>query len=226
MKTKITLAIACFISFILCSAAVAYYPMLIVRECPHCKAHVIQEKTLSGNMIGATYCTDGMLEASMHPDHPLLVKCPICFRLFWLEDATEVDSGFDATKGKPQVMAPSEKELLGFLSESSLPKEKEFYLRSHAWSAANNSWRWLPNPRPAFSKQQVQNLKAFSKMLDETEPNHRILMAEIERELGNFDECFHLLSYQFDEGYERAVDFIRKLAQEKVRAVKPFEPGK
>ena len=63
-------------------------------------------------------------------------------------------------------------------------------------------------------------------MLDETEPNQRILKAEIARELGEFDECLRFLSYQFEEGYDHAVGFIRKLAEEKVRAVKPFEPAK
>ena len=53
MKTKITLAMVMFIGFVLCSAAVAYYPMPIVRECPHCKAHVVHEETVSGNTIGA-----------------------------------------------------------------------------------------------------------------------------------------------------------------------------
>jgi hypothetical protein len=53
-----------------------------------------------------------------------------------------------------------------------------------------------------------------------------MLKAEIARELGWFDECLLLLSYQFEEGYDWAVGFIRKLAEEKVRAVKVFEPGK
>ncbi len=35
-----------------------------------------------------------------------------------------------------------------------------------------------------------------------------------------------LLSYQFDKDYEGAVGFIKKLAEEKVRAVKPFELAK
>jgi hypothetical protein len=38
---------------------VAYMPVLIVSECPHCKAHVVEEDTLSGNTIGAKYYTDG-----------------------------------------------------------------------------------------------------------------------------------------------------------------------
>ena len=78
MKTKITLAMACFIGFVLCSTVVAYMPMLIVRECPHCKAHVVQEETVSGNTIGASYWTDGKREAKMLPDHPWLAKCPVC----------------------------------------------------------------------------------------------------------------------------------------------------
>ena len=54
MKTRITLAMIMFIGFVLCSTVVAYMPMLIIRECPHCKAHVVQEETVSGNTIGAT----------------------------------------------------------------------------------------------------------------------------------------------------------------------------
>ena len=102
MKTKITLAMTCFIGFVLCSAVVAYYPMLIVRECPHCKAHVVQEETVSGNTIGAKFYTDGKREAKMLPDHPWLVKCPDVQRLFWVDEAVEVDIGFDAAKGKPR----------------------------------------------------------------------------------------------------------------------------
>jgi hypothetical protein len=63
-------------------------------------------------------------------------------------------------------------------------------------------------------------------MLDEKEPNQRILKAEIARELGNFDECLELLSHQFDERYGHAVGFIKKLAEEKVRGVRAFAPAK
>ena len=150
----------------------------------------------------------------------------MCSGLFWVDEAVEVDTGFDAAKGKQQVLAPSEKELLGFLSGPALPRDKETLPAVAAWRSANDAWRRNPNATPAFSKDQVQNLKALSEMLDETEPNQRILKAEIARELGQFDECLLLLSYQFDEGYDYAVGFIKKLAEEKVRVVKPFTPGK
>ena len=41
----------------------------------------------------------------------------------------EINVGFDAAKGKPQVMAPSEKEMLNFLAGQGLPKDQEIYLR-------------------------------------------------------------------------------------------------
>jgi hypothetical protein len=62
-----------------------------------------------GNTIGAIYWTDGKREAKMLPNHPWLVKCPVCSRLFWVDEAVGVDTGFDAAKGKEQVLAPSEK---------------------------------------------------------------------------------------------------------------------
>jgi hypothetical protein len=226
MKTRITLAMAVFIGFVLCSAAVAYYPALIVRECPHCKAHVVQEETVSGNTIGATYWTDGKREAKMLPNHPWLVRCPVCSGLFWVDEAVEVDAGFDAAKGKQQVLAPSENDVLGFLSGPALPRDKELYVRVGAWRSANDAWRRNPNATPAFSKDQEQNLKALSEMLDEKEPNQRILKAEIARELGEFDNCLGLLSQPFDEGYGYAVGFIKKLAEEKVRVVQPISPAK
>jgi hypothetical protein len=226
MKAKITMAMACFIGFILCSAAVAYYPAFIVRECPHCKAHVVQEDTLSGNTIGAKVYTDGKREAKMLPDHPALVKCPVCGGRFWVEEAVEVDYGFEAAEGKKKVQAPAETELLDYLVGQVVPRKQEKYLRFRAWWAANDVWRWLPNPKPAFSNEQVKNLKALSALLDESDSDERIFKAEIARELGNFEECLLLLSYQFEKDYDWTVGFIRKLAEEKMRALKPFEMAK
>jgi hypothetical protein len=226
MKTRITLAMACFIGFVLFSTVVAYYPMLIVRECPHCMANVVQEETVSGNTVGAVLFTDGKRDAPMFPDHPLLARCPVCGRLFWVEEAVEVDSGFEAAEGKMKIQAPSEKELLDYLVGQALPRKQEKYLRFRAWWVANDAWRWLPNPKPSFSKEQVKNLKALSALLDESDQDQRIFKAEIARELEDFEECLLLLSYQFDKGFDRAIGFIKKLAEEKVRAVKPFEPDK
>lgn len=54
----------------------------------------------------------------------------------------------------------------------------------------------------------------------------RILKAEIARELGDFEKCLKLLSYQFEEDYKFTASFISNLAEQKVQSVKPFEAGK
>jgi hypothetical protein len=187
---------------------------------------VVEEQTVSGNTIGAVLFTDGKRHAPMFPDHPQLAKCPVCGGLFWVQEAVEVDYGFEAAEGKKKIQAPSEKELLDYLVGQALPRKQEKYLRFRAWLAANDVWRWLPNPKSDFSKEQVKNLKILATLLDESDPDQRILKAEIARELGNFAECLLLLSYQFDKGYDRAVGFIRKLVEENVRSVKQFSPGK
>ena len=97
--------------------------------------------------------------------------------------------------------------MLDFLAGPALPRDKELYVRVWAWRSANDSWRRVPNATPAFSKDQVKNLKALSDMLDETEPNQRILQAEIARELCEFDQYLRLLFQDFDERYGYAVGF-------------------
>jgi len=214
MKKCFTLAMVVFIGFVLCSIVSAYYPAFIVRECPHCKTHLAQEETVSGNTIGAKLYTDGKREAKMLPDHPWLVRCPHCSNLFWVDEAVQVGSGFEAASGEINVLAPSEKEILNFLEGLTLPKDKEIYLRMHAWWSANDAWRWVPNPKPVFSEAQIKNLEALSAILNEAEPIERILKAEIARELGHFDNSKNLLSFEFADQFNYAASIIRQLAEE------------
>lgn len=74
MKRKIILAMI-IIGIVLYSAVAAYMPMLIVRECPHCKTHVVEQGTLSTMITNATYWTDGYVYAPRLPSTQWLVKC-------------------------------------------------------------------------------------------------------------------------------------------------------
>ncbi len=212
-------ALAFVLVFVL--AADAYIPHMIVRECPRCKAHVVEEATVSGNTIGAVVYTDGKREARMLPDHPWLAKCPLCGGLFWVDEAVEVDGGFDAAEGKFPVMKPTEPELLAFVNAEALPREKERYVRHRAWWAANDAWRRAQGVAPKFSEAQLKNLEALSGMMDETKDVERMFRAEIARELGRFDDCLQLLSQPFEGNLQKFADFIRRLAEEGDRGVRP-----
>jgi hypothetical protein len=147
-------------------------------------------------LLKSKYWTDGYVYAPGIPSNQWLVKCPVCTGLFFVDEAVEVGQGFDAAKGKEPVLAPAEKELIGFLAENVLSKDKEIFLRIRVWWSANHTWRIAAIAESAFSEVQAQNLNALYRLLDESEPGQRILKAEIARELGEFEQCLALLSYQ------------------------------
>jgi hypothetical protein len=229
--TKITLA-ACFIWFFLCSAAVAYYSIPIVRECPHCKSHFVHEETVSGNTIGSVLYTDGKENAPMLPDQPWLVKCPRCKKLFWFDEALKIDTGYKAAEGLPSPMWPSEVDLLNFISSSKPSGKNETNLRLISWRTANDAWRSHPFAKSRFSEEQKNNMRTLSHLLDDTDEIQRILKAEIARELGEFNNCKRLLFYEFADQFSYAASIIRQLAEEgdsRVRLIsssksEPYKP--
>ena len=129
MKTKITVAMIMFIGFVLCSTVVAYMPVLIVRECPHCKAHVVQEDTLSGNTIGAKFYTDGKREAKMLPDHPSLAKCPVCRGCSGSMKPWRWTPASTRPKENSRSWLLQERKCLSFFPARHLPTDKELYVR-------------------------------------------------------------------------------------------------
>jgi hypothetical protein len=78
----------------------------------------------------------------MLPDHPQFVRCPVCSGLFWVDSAAELEGSIDANEKGQKVLAPSEKDLLDYLSRPECPKEREPYIRLRAWWTANDAWRW------------------------------------------------------------------------------------
>ena len=157
----------------------------------------------------------------MWPDHPVgqVSECP---GLFWVDEAVEVDMGFDAAEGKLPVIAPIEKEIQDFLAGSTLAKDKEFYLRLRLWWKANDAWRFVPDAKRPSRRSRCKTLRPCRRCLMNPCQAIESLRPRLRESWGNFDQCLLLLSYQFEEGYDWAVGFIMKLAEENVRAVKGF----
>jgi hypothetical protein len=174
---------ACFIGFVLCSVVAAYTPMFTLWEGPPCKSAVVEETTVSGNTLDTVMFTGEKKHSPMLPNHSQLAKCPVCSGLFWVASAAELEGSIDANKKGQKVLPPSEKDLLDYLARPECPKEREPYLRLRAWWTANDQWRWHPNPKPAFPSEEMKNLQTMSEMLTESKPSHRILKAEIAREM-------------------------------------------
>jgi hypothetical protein len=66
-----------------------------------------------------------------------------------------------------------------------------------------------------LSGPHVNNLEAFSHQLSDSDPNQRLMKAEVMRELSRFDEALSLLAYPYPDNYSHAVTCIRELATSK-----------
>ena len=198
----------------------------IIRECPKCKTHLEQHTMMSGNTFGARFWTDGKMVAPMLPDRPWLVKCPKCYHVFWINDAKKLGTQYRWDKDKKwpktvQPALPTEEDYLNAVRDDNLSDKKELYARRRAWWLANDTIRKNTNATVIFSQAQANNLQKLAALLDERDPNQRLMKAELFRELGQFDQCIKLLSSPFKrERHAYVAAFIRQLAEQKVQAVR------
>ena len=127
----------------------------------------------------------------------------------------------------------SAEDYLSFLANGAFEKRKERYLRLQAWWEGNNIRRQgfdedeetstapadikktITNDAPPFSEDEIANLRAFAKMLNESDEDDRLMKAEIMRELGNYDEAMKLLSKPFNRKLSYAAKIIKKLVEQK-----------
>ena len=198
----------------------------IIRECPKCKTKLKQETTMSGNTFGAHFWTDAKMEAPMLPDRPWLIKCPKCNSLLWINELDKLgeQGSWEEDKKWPDAVEPalpSEEDYFSILQDDSLSDKKKLYAHRRAWWLANDAYRSGKVKNANFSESQKTNLKKFANLINEEDPDQRLLKAEVFRELGQFDDCIKLLSISFEnKRHAEIADFIRSLAEQKVSIVR------
>ncbi len=191
-------------------------------RCSHCAKLIIQYRILSGNTFGARFWTDGKVDAPMLPDSPELVKCPHCKQLVWineLEELPEPTSGSTEWREKAHpYIDPAFSDYLNLLRRESFPPKKEQYLRFRLWWAGNDLRRGKSRG-PLFSDDEIDNLSALAKLLDETAAQDRLTKAEIMRELGDFTTAEQLLREPFSPEIAPAANQINALAKRQISLV-------
>lgn len=195
----------------------------IIRRCPSCEGSIRQRTLASGNTFGARLWTDGKMDAPMLLSYPPLVRCPHCGTLLWLPAADEIGTeppGQAETPGIEDPPDPTEQDLL---EASRTPpvgaQDEEVFIRIEAWHAANDPRRQDGHADVRLSSESIANMEALSQLLDQENPEQRIMKAELAREMGLFDETERLLDFPFEEDLVPTVGFIRRLALEQDRSV-------
>ena len=222
MRQRLKITYAVLLAIIGAATAWAFQPAPnIIRACPECSGEIVQGAMASGNTFGARMWTDGKMEAPMLPDYPLLVKCPNCQALFWINEAKEIGQGgfFDENPGWPNAkepVLPTESDFLRALATGGMSREKDLYLRRKYWEAINDAYRTNASAVAAFTPLQERLLRSLADVFDVADPNQRIAKAEIFRELRMYDDCIRLLADPFDkEIHAKVAAIIRELAVKK-----------
>ena len=203
-----------------------------VLQCPSCAAVVLQPTISSGNTIGAIYYTDGYMDAPMFPQPSVLVRCPVCREPFLRSQARLLghydrfgatmfadEAGQDvqdpAWRRAPRVMKPVHADYVPVLIKRRFTRETEVELRIEFMQVCNHPRRQLaPDAeRPAVTAPERANLQMLASLLDLLDPEERLILAEVRRQLGEFDRAAEALTQDFPEDFALAAGRIRELVE-------------
>ena len=203
-----------------------------IHKCPKCKALFLKGTLRSGNTIGATYFTDGKMNAVMLKEFPKITKCDTCNKIFWLNKPIgEWLSKSEQRYYSFKFRKPKNFTQACFLSiyeyqeaidlEIYKNKEEEIFLRIKLWHSFNDRIRYLSKTKdPAIFYNELYknendqvlfetNCHKLIEILNKNDENDLLLLAELYRNIGNFDECISILQTVSNPKYQKAADFIK-----------------
>jgi len=198
----------------------------ILRRCESCGQPFGQPTIRSGNTFGATYWTDGRMDAPMLPDRPELVKCPSCKAMLWIEDQESIGEVYPSQFRDPEFKdlrlfaLPSAEDYLRVLADDS-PRPRptseaahqwQRYVRVRAWWAFNDPRRTAAVKAP-ITAAETANLRALVDLLDDRDANDRLMKAEVLRELGQFEDAAEILASVTGEGFRKAAAILSSLVE-------------
>jgi hypothetical protein len=173
-----------------------------IIACPHCGFLARQHTLLSGNTFGAIFWTDGKMLAPMLPEFPAITRCARCTRVYWIEDAQVIGEERDG-ETVPEEWKHAQVVRTLTLDEFreaiqmglGTNTERECYLRLHYWWARNDPLREETTTRIPhnYSDWERENFARLQELLDIHNPSERLMIAEMHREMGNFDAALQLV---------------------------------
>jgi len=173
-----------------------------VYKCPNCGNLLTKESIISGNTFGAKIFSDGKRIAPMLPEFPDLTKCKKCNTIFWLSKLKEIGTYNWGDNVNSEWENAEEVEFLEIedyfnainkgIAEN---KDEEFYIRQRIWWAYNDRIR---KGQEIFNDKSdelrwIKNVKKLKELLDHSDINQKIMIAEINRNLGDFDNCIGVI---------------------------------
>jgi len=180
----------------------------VIYTCPSCGKKMQMTTFTSYTVSSSKSFSDGEVTKSgvCCPDFtPDLAKCPKCKKLFFRHDDKTAESvNFYVNKVKAEIEDPEREDLINAVKNKTFKKWKdEKILREMLWREINNDTRMGYNQLEGSELKDWQdNCAALLKLTDKIIKNNDedretciLMMAELNRNLGNFTKCMEY----FDE---------------------------
>ncbi|HPU52938.1 MAG TPA: hypothetical protein PK359_15370 [Burkholderiaceae bacterium] len=195
-------------------------------SCPHCKT-VLRRWTLgSGNTMGATLWSDGLLDAPMLPEPITVTRCPACRKAFFIDDAEDLGEHWTFATGRSSSGEPLPAEFqtaphvgdaglraLASLVAHTSNLDRLRFLCLAIWRTCNDDVRCPPRQGPAPKRAGFDsNLERLIGLLADDRGSDQLLKGEALRELGRYDQAVAALE-DIDPQWAWVADQIRSMAQ-------------
>ncbi len=174
-----------------------------VYKCPKCGNLFKNSSVKSSFSMGGFLYSDGQLIESMAPKSLTLTKCQKCNTYLWLNKLEDINTKKWQHPIKPEWRKADFAKFLTIeenfdalkqgIAEN---KDEEKYIRKQIWWEYND--RKSENQKMFIDENDElmwrENCIALSKLLNFNDTNQRIMIAEINRNLGNFDKCIDIIN--------------------------------
>ena len=177
-----------------------------IYQCPQCDSLISVGSLMSGNTFGAHLYSDGRLVAPMMPEFPKITRCSKCKTIFWISKSKKIGQrGFgiaEILEDQKYQNAQTARSLSLNDYSTALKKEvytsdeEEIYIRKRLWwcfndNVRNGKWLFISEGN---SQRWSENTNRLMELLGATDDNEKIMLAELNRNLGHFEKCMDLLN--------------------------------
>jgi hypothetical protein len=186
--------------------------LLLYYKCPKCGQLLTVQGFESFSNSEAYHFSDSKSVFPMMPNNPDIIKCKYCFQFFWFKNSKKVPffllffiSRFKKIYEAEHLTLIENLEVLS--SDLIKTKDEEILVRKKIWWAYNDRQRTYDN-KPFTNERRFEDIKdkenynlncyKLIQMLSNTEQEDlKLIIAEIYRNLGEFDRCIHILEKEF-----------------------------
>lgn len=186
-----------------------------VYQCPDCGEKVLQMDVQSVYSFGCSFYSDQRMDGPMFYSPAPICRCKKCNHIYWLDHRNQtgsypVLSEAPEKEAIPRAETPTLKDYFDAIHQKAFHSKMELtYLRKKIWQTGNRLLASkTPLPSGCSRNDLLQNMQELYLLVPDINENHKLMKAELARNMGDFESCRELLDYIIDREYEETTSRI------------------